>query len=204
MGGIYTETEEHIMGREFELKFRASANQMAAIMADYDGFQEITMQTTYYDTPESSLSERKWALRHRLENGVSLGTLKTPGENGARGEWEAEAVDITAGVLALCRLGAPEELKSLVSGGLEAVCSARFIRQAARIDLDGCTVELALDRGILKGGARIELLGEVEVELKSGSEEAAAAFAKTLALKYRLIPESRSKYRRALALTGRM
>ena len=43
---------------------------------------------------------------------------------------------------------------------------------------------------------------EVEVELKSGSDEAATAFAKALATKYRLIPESRSKYKRALALTG--
>lgn len=204
MGYIYTETEEPIMGKEFELKFRASANQMAAILADYDGFQEITMQTTYYDTPDTDLAQRKWTLRHRLENGASVCTLKTPGENGDRNEWETEAEDITNGVLALCRLGAPEELKSLVSGGLEAVCSARFIRKATYINLDGCTVELALDRGILKGGARIELLGEVEVELKSGSEEAAVAFAKSLALKYRLIPESRSKFKRALALTGRV
>ena len=190
------------MGREFELKYRASANQMAAIMADYDGFREITMETTYYDTPERSLAPRHWTLRRRMENGVSICALKIPCADGGRTEWETEAPDITSGVSELCKLGAPEELETLVSGGLEAICSARFIRQAALIELENCTVELALDRGILRGGARIELLGEVEVELKSGSDEAATAFAKALATKYRLIPESRSKYKRALALTG--
>ena len=101
-------------------------------------------------------------------------------------------------------MGAPEELKTLTAGGLEAVCSARFTRQAALIELENATLELALDRGILKGGARFILFGEVEVELKSGSDEAAIAFAKALAAKYGLIPERNSKFLRALDLTGRI
>lgn len=192
------------MGREFELKFRASARQMTAIMAEYEGFREITMETTYYDTPEQSLLHRHWTLRRRTENGVSICTLKTPCADGGRSEWETESPDITSAIPALCSLGAPEELKDLVSVGLEAVCSARFVRQAALIELENAALELALDRGILKGGARIELLGEVEVELKSGSDADAIAFAKTLAARYGLIPERNSKYLRALNLTGRI
>ena len=119
-------------------------------------------------------------------------------------EWETECPDITSGILELCKLGAPEELKELVSGGLEEVCSARFVRQAVLVDLGNATLELALDRGILKGGARIELLGEGEVELKSGSETEAVAFARTLASKYGLREEHASKYRRALALASRV
>ena len=191
------------MGREFELKFRASTGQLGAIMAEYEGFREINMVTTYYDTPDRKLSPLHWTLRQRMENGISVCTLKTPCPDGGRSEWETECVDITAGVSELCKLGAPEELKELVSGGLEAVCSARFTRQAALIELENCTVELALDRGILKGDFRIELLAEVEVELKSGSDEAAIAFATALARRYGLIPERASKYRRALALTER-
>lgn len=192
------------MGREFELKYRASARQMAAIMAEYEGFREITMETTYYDTPERSLAPRHWTLRRRMENGVSVCTLKMPCGDGGRTEWETECPDITSAIPELCKLGAPEELKTLVSGGLEAVCSARFIRQAALIDLENAALELALDRGILQGGARIALLGEVEVELKSGCDADAVAFAKALAARYGLIPEPASKYKRALALTGRM
>ena len=41
---------------------------------------------------------------------------------------------------------------------------------------------------------------EVEVEVKSGSEEAATAFAATLAQEYGLTVENKSKYRRALGL----
>ena len=192
------------MGREFELKYRASARQMAAIMADYEGFREITMETTYYDTPDRSLAPRHWSLRRRMENGVSVCTLKTPCADGGRTEWETECPDITSAVPELCKLGAPEALKDLVTGGLEAVCGARFVRQAALIDLGSCTLELALDRGILQGGARITLLGEVEVELKAGSDADAVAFAQALAAKYGLIPERSSKYKRALALTGQL
>ena len=192
------------MGREFELKFRASARQMTAIMEDYEGFREISMVTTYYDTPEQALLSRRWMLRRRMENGASVCTLKTPGANGGRCEWETECEDISAAIDALCSLGAPEELKELVASGLEEVCGARFVRQAAIVEAEGCTLELALDRGILKGGARINILGEVEVELKSGSEEAVTAFARALAAKYGLIPEQASKYLRALYLAGRI
>ncbi|MBQ6719384.1 MAG: CYTH domain-containing protein [Oscillospiraceae bacterium] len=191
------------MGREFELKFRASVRQMDAIRADFEGFREINMVSTYFDTPDRALAPLHWTLRQRMENETSVCTLKTPAGDGSRSEWETECADIGCAIEQLCSLGAPGELKALVSGGLEAVCGARFIRQAALINTDGCTVELALDRGILRGGARIELLGEVEVELKAGSEEAAVAFARTLAAKYGLIPERASKYKRALALTGR-
>ena len=192
------------MAREFELKFRASANQLAAIMEEYQGFREISMVTTYYDTPNQDLLPRRWTLRQRTENGVSVCALKTPGEDGGRCEWETECEDISAAISALCELGAPAELKELTAGGLETVCGARFTRHAALIELENCTVELALDRGFLKGGFRMNLMIEVEVELKSGSEEAAIAFAKALAAKYGLIPERNSKYLRALYLTGRI
>ena len=190
------------MGREFELKYRATLKQLDLIQADFGPFHEIAMETTYYDTPERSLSPRHWTLRRRMENGVSVCTLKVPCADGGRTEWEAEAPDITAGIPELCRLGGPEELTDLVSSGLVPVCSARFVRQAAQVTLEDCTLELALDRGILQGGVRISFLREVEVELKSGSDAAAITFARMLAAKYGLVPEPVSKYRRALALAG--
>ena len=192
------------MGREFELKFRASVRQMDAIKAEFDGFREINMVTAYYDTPDQALFSRHWTLRCRQENETAVCTLKTPCPEGGRTEWEAECADIEAAIPELCKAGAPEELKDLAAGKLEKVCGARFVRQAALIELEDCTVELALDRGILQGGARMQLLGEVEVELKSGSQEAAIAFARDLAVKYGLMQERLSKYIRALDLTGRI
>lgn len=189
------------MGQEFELKYRASTGQLEAIREAFGPFREIAMETTYYDAPDGSLSDRKWTLRRRYENGVSVCTLKTPGENGVRGEWEIQCDDIGEAVPELCKLGAPAELEALTAQGLIKVCGARFTRQAALITAEICTVELALDRGILQGGARMDFLREVEVELKSGSEAGAVAFASALSARYGLIPERSSKYQRALALS---
>ena len=61
-------------------------------------------------------------------------------------------------------------------------------------------MEIALDEGVLLGGGRELPIREVEVELKSGSEEAAVAFAKELAAAYGLLPENKSKFRRAQML----
>ena len=188
------------MGREFELKYRATPEQIAAIRGDFGPFREISMTTTYYDTPDRSLSARRWTLLRRFENSVSVCTLKTPGMGDARCEWETACGDILQSVPDLCKLGAPAELAALVKDGVREVCGARFTRLACLVDTDGCTIELALDQGVLLGGGQELPLREVEAELKSGSESAALAFAAALADKYGLAPELKSKFRRALAL----
>lgn len=188
------------MGKEFELKFRADEEKIAAIAAKYGDFTSISMETTYYDTPAKDLSALHWTLRRRYENGTSVCTLKTPAPGGARGEWETECPDILSAIPELCKLGAPIQLVAYTIDGVEQVCGAKFTRLAKTLELKECTVELALDRGCLMGGGREEPLREVEVELKDGREEAAIAFAAALAEEFGLVPEHGSKYRRALAL----
>ena len=188
------------MGREFELKFRADEDKIAAIADRFGDFTSISMETTYYDTAKRELSPLHWTLRRRYENGKSVCTLKTPAPGGARGEWETECPDILSAIPELCKLGAPIQLVAYTIDGVEQVCGAKFTRLAKTLEPEGCTVELALDRGCLMGGDREEPLAEVEVELKEGSEEAAVAFAAALAEEFGLIPEQGSKYRRALAL----
>ena len=191
------------MGREFELKFRTSGKVQSQIMADNPGpWVSYAMETTYYDTPGRELGRLRWTLRRRYENGKSVCAIKTPASGGGRGEWELECEDILEAIPELCKLGAPAELPNFTGDGIEAVCGARFTRQAALIVLEDCTVELALDQGILTGGSRERRFWEVEVELKSGSEAAAAAYAKALANQYGLRKESKSKYRRALELAS--
>ena len=56
------------MGREFELKYQASPDIIAAIHEKFGDFTPISMETTYYDTEDLSLRKRKWTLRQRLEN----------------------------------------------------------------------------------------------------------------------------------------
>ena len=191
------------MGREFELKYRADAVQIAAIRAQYEDFTPISMETTYYDTPDHALGALRWTLRRRMENGRSVCTVKTPGKDGARGEWETECGRIEDAIPVLCALGAPESLLRLPKEGLIRSCGARFTRLAKTLTLERCTVELALDQGVLLGRDRELPFGEVEVELKSGSEAAAADFAEALAARFGLVPEPKSKVQRALELADK-
>ena len=187
------------MGREFELKYAATEQVQAAIEAEFGAFETVAMQTTYYDTPDCALSARHITLRRRMENGVSVCTLKTPTGGLGRGEWELECDSIEDAIPELCKLSG-WDLEAVLSSGTVPVCGARFTRRFCTVDLSQCTVEIALDRGVLLGGGREIPLCEVEVELKSGSEEAAVDFAARLAQKYSLEAEFKSKFRRALAL----
>ena len=188
------------MGREFELKFRADTTVISEIRKKYGDFTPISMETAYYDTFDLKLAFHHWTLRRRMENGVSVCTFKRPHENGGRGEWEVECPNITEGIMKLCQAGADWELMRVTSGGLMEVCGARFTRLAKTLEIPGGTVELALDQGVLIGKGKELPFAEVEVELKEGSDEIAADFAKTLSEEFGLIAEPKSKFVRAMAL----
>ena len=189
------------LGIEFELKYSATAEALDAISAALSGdWCQITMETTYYDTPEHALSQRHYTLRRRLENGKSICTVKIPLEDTSRGEWETECPSVTEAIPVLCKLGAPKDLLPLTQAGVVTVCGARFIRRACTIPFADATLEVALDQGVLFSGAREIPLCELEVELKSGPREGAVLFAHRLAKTYQLQPQPRSKFRRALDL----
>ena len=188
------------MGKEFELKYAATPEILAAVRKDLDSVTEISMETTYYDTPSKDLSARHMTLRRRYENGISVCTLKAPEGPNSRKEWEVEAASIEVAIPMLCKLSNWQELVDLTADGLIAVCGARFTRQAATVTLPDCVVEIALDQGILMGGGREVPLCELEVELKSGSEAAATYFANVLAAQHGLTREPKSKFARAMAL----
>lgn len=189
------------MGAEYELKYRANDASQAAAKEKYPGHWEaITMQTTYFDTPSGSLSAKKYMLRTRQENGVSICTLKTSGKGNARGEWEVKCGDITAAVPMLCKLSCPGDLAVLAAEGLIPICGAAFTRQAQLLEFPDFTAELALDKGILFSGEKKLPLCEIEIELKSGSKDALDAFAADFAAKHGLVAEEKSKFARALSL----
>ncbi len=182
------------MGRELEFKYKASPEIQAKLAADFAPFRQIEMQTTYFDTADHALSARHATLRLRQENDMCICTLKTPLPDGSRGEWECEAATIQEGIAKLPQAAA------LVTGPVAPVCGAAFTRLAALVPTADGTAELALDRGILSGGGRELPLCEVEIEYKSGSDAAARALAVTIAQKYGLMPEKKSKFARAMAL----
>ena len=188
------------MGVEFEVKFRATPESQKAIQAAFPGeFTQIKMETTYYDTPEGSLAARWYTLRRRMENEKSVCTLKVPEKGLGRGEYEVCCEDIAQAIPELERRS-DTELVELTKAGLVQVCGARFTRLCQTVAMPECTVEIALDAGVLTGGDKTVPLCEVEVELKSGEDSAAIAFAQSLAREFSLAVEKKSKFARALAL----
>ena len=189
------------MGVEFELKFAAEPAQQEAIRQQYlPTYEQYRMQTTYYDTPTKALSQRHITLRCRIENEEAVCTVKTPISGYGRGEWDCRCEDIHKAIPMLMEAGAPRELAELTAAGLEPVCGARFTRYAGTIEFAGSVLEIALDTGILMGGGKELPLCEVEVELKSGQPEAAVAFGMELQRLFSLVPQNKSKFRRALEL----
>ena len=188
------------MGREFELKFRADGEKIAAIREKYRDFTPISMETSYYDTPDLKMAMHHWTLRRRMENDVSVYTFKRPRADGSRGEWEVEAASIMEGVRKLCQAGADWELMRIASGGLMETCGARFTRLAATLEIPGGKVELALDQGVLLGRGKELAFAEVEVELKEGADSVARDFAEALAEEFSLTEEPESKFARAMTL----
>ena len=185
------------MGREFELKYIATPEKLSAIRNKWNGWVTFSMKTSYFDTQDGRLSEKKYTLRQRLENGISVCTLKTPTDGFGRGEWDAQApwnADTVA------QLFSAAEKEPVDFSQLYCVCGARFTRLAKTVVLPLCTVEIALDEGALIGNNREIPLCEVEIEVKEGSEAAAIAFATAFAAEQELQPETQSKFRRALNL----
>ncbi len=186
---------------EYELKFRADQETLQAILAEYPGErQSYEMQTTYYDTPSGALSARHYTLRRRMENSISVCTLKTPAKGQGRNEIEIPCDTIENAIGPMGEQGAPADFRALVEEGLIPVCGAKFHRIAIPVAFGQCQLELALDAGVLTGGGKEIPLCEVEVELKSGSTQEADLFALILANTHHLTPEAKSKFRRALAL----
>lgn len=190
------------MGREFELKYAADEQTLADIEREYGGFRVIQMETTYYDDVGKNISRLHWTLRRRVENGVSVCTVKTALPDGARGEWETETENVSEALPQLIALGAPPELAQFAKKGLMPVCGARFTRRAALLMAGDGQVELALDNGVLLGGGRELPFCEVEVEKKLGSDESACGFADVLARRFHLKPQPKSKLARAIELTA--
>lgn len=185
------------MGREFELKYSATEETLATVGSLWENWEEFSMETTYFDTETFSLSARNCTLRCRLENGISVCTVKTPTAGIGRGEWNLQApwcADTTK------YLFAQAGLEDIPFDQLTPVCGARFTRLATLAELPECTVEIALDRGVLIGGGKELPLCELEIELKSGSEAAALAWCAHFARRFDLQQESRSKFRRASLL----
>ena len=80
------------------------------------------------------------------------------------------------------------------------MCGAVFVRRCRILDLGSTRVELALDQGVLLGNMKDLPFADVEIELKSGSEDTFLLFARKFQSDFNLTTEHASKFARAKAL----
>ncbi len=192
----HTETEAKLTGPMTALR-----NAFAAV--EGGEIRQIQMEAIYYDTAEELLCRNGLALRLRLENGRGVVTCKTKGRDrgdgvAVRGEYEAPAETVEAGVSALCPLLAPDagEILQNALPGLVPVAKVQCTRREKTVTVGDATFVVSLDEGTFNNRTPF---GEVEAELVAGEPEAVNALARELCHRFGLQPEPRSKLERALA-----
>ncbi len=203
------------MATEIEMKLGVPGTDvLEKVLADpelmqyaKDPYITRRMRSTYYDTPDNLLHQRKWTLRYRDEGGRPMVAFKTANRSNdagffTRGEWQCSVENIEDAIPILIDQGAPRELKSLLKGkGLRPCCGADFQRRSVCLYMDeGVRIEMAGDHGTLFGGGREAPICELELELLYGDAGCLVPLCQQLMDEYGLTVELRSKYQRARAL----
>ena len=204
------------MATEIEMKLRVPDQEiLEKVLSDpeliqyaKDDYVTRHMVSTYYDTPDNLLHQRKWTLRLRNEAGQTVAAFKTANMSDdagffTRNEWQCTVDSIEDAIPLLIDQGAPRELKSILKGqGLVPCCGAEFDRKSVCLYLDeGVRIEIAGDLGRLFGGDRETPICELELELLYGDAGSLPPLCTQLMDDYGLQEEHRSKYERARALT---
>lgn len=169
------------MDREIELKFLIPPEAAAEALAQLKGEGGVRqLDATYFDTPSHTLRKAGFGLRVRDGEGGRKQTLKSASAGGvfSRGEWEERIVGPAPDPEALSRTPAAA---ILVGQTLAPVFSARVQRTVRLVELDGATIEAALDQGELSAGDRLAPVCELELELKEGPASALFDLARDVA-----------------------
>ncbi len=196
---------------EVELKLAVTPRDLPRLrrrLAKLGPARRMRLETIYYDTSDGLLAAHGFALRLRRVGARWIQTLKSESEAAAlarRGEWEwplrrarverAHLTDTPVGPLLARRPRARliEQFRT------------RFVRALWTVEKGGARVELALDEGEIRAGARAEAIRELELELKEGGAEALPALAWRIARAghgrpLTLLPYGDSKARRGRRL----
>jgi triphosphatase len=207
---------------EIELKYSIGTGEIAdAIWEDEEiRLMEETgsrcceeLKAIYYDTSDLDLLKHDIAFRIREEGNRVIATLKWNGKTiGALHTREELNVNLGEGqcsdnpdptIFSQSEIGA-ELLELIGEKPLLGFIEVHVSRRKLRVDTNQAIFEIALDSGsvVTKNGTC--LISEAEIELYSGKEDELIAMGDHLAQKYGLVPETRSKFARGLALLGKI
>lgn len=157
---------------EFELKLlcdEPAAVTLSPPLAETIPTSVHELNSTYFDTADHRLRKAGLALRVRNSgDGRFIQTLKGEGDGMIeRPEWEAviktakPSLKVLSGTPAIKALGEKPKLKDLFEVAVE--------RTTYRLTHGESDLEVALDRGRISSAGDVHPVGEIEIELKSGS-----------------------------------
>lgn len=189
--------------------------------------QTQALRSIYYDTPTLELARQGMGLRLRQQGNGWVQTLKfnppqaatpsassvatdaTPANEGLHTRIEIEHATATQ-ALELHRIDhAPVRdflNQSHIAPQLQPVFETRIQRTLWQLPCHSSLLELALDVGTIEAREQSQLVSEIEIELKHGSDDALFAAAQTLQQAFALSPQKQNKaergYRLLLAATS--
>jgi inorganic triphosphatase YgiF len=163
---------------------------------------------TFVDTPDRSILASQHVCRQRAVDGQIVMTLKS-GQTVAGAVHRREELEITLDRAQPIGQWPPSEIRDRLLSLVGDVAlvplfdqrQTRIVRWAAKVDR--VVAEMSVDRVELSIGGRQQSYFEVEFELKEvGAEDDLAVMSACLQNEWRLQPEQRSKFARALALAS--
>lgn len=207
---------------EIELKYSIEASEIADAIWEDEEIKRMEengsrcreeLNAIYFDTDGLDLLKHDIAFRIREEGTRVIATLKWNGKtDGPLHTREELNVNLGEGkctdkpdptIFSQSEIG--EELLTLIGEKpLHGFIEVHVSRRKVRVDTNQAIFEIALDSGsvVTKNGTC--LISEAEIELYSGKEDELISLGEHLAQKYGLVPETRSKFARGLALLGKI
>jgi len=157
-------------------------------------------RSVYFDTPELELRDEGVALRVRQIGQRRLQTVKAarPEQALARQEFERE-LEGDAPDLKRAR-GAERRVTKKLKRKLSPVFETHVERTIVPLRRQGAELEIAIDRGEIRAGKRVEPISEIEVELKGGELGGLVQMARILGERFEVRYGVRSKAERGYAL----
>ena len=205
---------------EIELKYRVdSAEQFEQILSDSwidslagsGGREVVRMKSAYFDTKDHLLIKHDIAFRIRSEGERTLATLKwRDDDDGIGGLYIRSEINIPVsdqtcffnpepGIFIESSEG-KDLLEIIEDKPLVNIFDIIFTRNRIRIDYEQSILEVALDEGVIVAGARSLEFRELEIETYSGNKDDLLSVGKTIADKYGLEPELKTKFARGVDL----
>ena len=177
---------------------------------DPKGAESVDMEGAYFDTPSRILRNNNIALRVRCKGSICFATLKWGGSETVMGLHEHQEVNIPIETDSCLIAPSAEIFEDSIDGRkmsdlvgdeeLELLFVSKVNRRRAKLRYGQSVVEIAIDRGFVEAGDKQEAISEMEIELYAGELSDVLKLTQTIADKYGLEAENRSKYARAIAL----